>query len=77
MIRRNAENGLISFSGSQIYRERMREAASIKGMLLPIESLRVLGAGLKNEFLVEGLLGLGAAMGIAMVAVLIKAGCLQ
>jgi hypothetical protein len=46
-------------------------------MLLPIVSLRVLGAGLKNEFLVEGLLGLGAAMGIAMVAVLIKAGCLQ
>lgn len=77
MIRRNTENGLISFSSSQIFRERMIEAASIKGMLLPIVSLRVLGAGLKNEFLVEGLLGLGAAMGIAMVAVLIKAGCLQ
>ena len=55
----------------------MREAASIKGMLPSIESLIDLGTCLKNEFLVEGLLGLGAAMGIAMVAVLIKAGCLQ
>jgi len=46
-------------------------------MLQPVESIIDLGAGLKNEFLVEGLLGLGTVMGIGMVAVLIWTGWLQ
>lgn len=46
-------------------------------MLQSIESRIDLGASFRNEFLVEGLLVLAAAMGIGMVAVLIKAGWLQ
>lgn len=77
MQKRKAKSEFIKLSGSQIYRERRREGDSIVSMLQPIESIIDLGAGLKNEFLVEGLLGLGTVMGIGIVAVLIWTGWLQ
>ena len=77
MQKRKAKSEFIKLSGSQIYRERRREGASIVSMLQPVESIIDLGAGLKNEFLVGGLLGLGTVMGIGMVAVLIWTGWLQ
>lgn len=77
MTKGKAENEFIDLSDSQIYRNRRREGTSINNMLQSIESIIDLGASFRNIFLVEGLLALGVAMGIGMVAVLIRAGWLQ
>ena len=50
------------------------EGPSIDGMLRIMESQIDLGLGFVKGFLVEGLLTLGAAMGMGMVALLVGAG---
>lgn len=77
MKKGNAKNEFINLSGSQICREISREGTSINDMGQAIESIIDLVAGFRNAFLIEGLLLLGAAMGIGLVIVLIKAGWLQ
>ena len=52
------------------------EGPSIDGMLQVMESQMDMGLGFVKGFLVEGLLTLGAAMGIGMVAVLVGVGWL-
>ena len=77
MTKGKAENEFINLSDSQIYRDRRRDETSINSMLQSIESRIDLGASFRNEFWVEGLLVMAAAIGIGMVAVLIRAGWLQ
>ena len=50
------------------------EGPSIDGMLHMMESQMDMGLGFAKGFLVEGLLALGAAMGMGMVALLVGAG---
>ena len=50
------------------------EGPSIDGMLHMMESQMDMGLGFVKGFLVEGLLTLGAAMGMGMVALLVGAG---
>ena len=50
------------------------EGPSIDGMLHMMESQMDMGLGFAKGFLVEGLLTLGAAMGMGMVALLVGAG---
>ena len=50
------------------------EGLSIDGMLHMMESQMDMGLGFAKGFLVEGLLTLGAAMGMGMVALLVGAG---
>lgn len=50
------------------------EGLSIDGMLHMKESQMDMGLGFAKGFLVEGLLTLGAAMGMGMVALLVGAG---
>jgi hypothetical protein len=55
---------------------RSIEGPSIDGMLQMMESQMDLGLGFVKASLVEGLLALGAAMGIGIVVVLVGAGWL-
>ena len=73
MMERKISNGCLYVSGSQIFQRTRSYGSSIDRTLQSIES----PINLRIGFLVEGLIALGTAMGIGMLAVLIGAGWLH